>query len=101
MQVPLDRLSIGFAAAVMIILVLIAMAFGLGYFEEIRRRRIDLYAKVASCALLAILALYFYWRGEVGVELLLALLAAIGVPALLCEDWSRLRAEQTEENPEG
>ena len=101
MQTLLVRVLIGLIGAVSIILVLIVIGMIVDRQEEIRRRRLDVYARVIFLIVVTVIAIYLFLAGAIFVQDAL-LIGFFVLLFICCEDWTGLRKKPTsDESTEG
>jgi hypothetical protein len=91
MESLLENLLFAFVGAIAILIVIILLGVGVGYRDEIRRRGIDIYARVVITPLLLFVSAYLYLQGVLTPDTLFIAVVWV-LPVIFCTDWSRLRA---------
>jgi hypothetical protein len=81
---------VGLIGAVSIILVLIVLGMILDRREEIRRRKLDVYARVIYLIAVTILVIYLFVTGVLLVQDAL-LMGSLVILFICCSDWTGLR----------
>ncbi len=91
MESLLENLLLAFVGAIAILIVIILLGVGVGYRDEIRRRGVDIYARVVITPLLLFASVYLYLQGVLTPDTLFIAVVWL-LPVILCTDWSRLGA---------
>ncbi|MGQ4912523.1 MAG: hypothetical protein ACP6KW_10175 [Candidatus Thorarchaeota archaeon] len=87
MQDILERLFVGALVATLIVVMMLVLGASIGYREEIRRRRLNLYAKVSVLVVTLAVSIYLLSLGALPLEDVLIMVTVLTL-LVLCTDWS-------------
>lgn len=96
MQTIFERLLVGLVGAVSIIIVLIIIGMIMAHQEELKRRRIDVYAKAIYLIVATAIAIYLFLTGALLPNDVL-LLSVFAILFICISDWTWLKRKPDSE----